>query len=108
MIIVGVILHCLEFVQAYVTISPLHVWMEGLMERILWQEKQYRIHTMGNAWNKSHIHGCRIIQTGDKRSQETRRHHFCCLWNYLFISSFRMRQEVLKYLKTGSSFGILK
>lgn len=91
-----------------VCISPLHIWMEGLMEGFLWWKKQYRIYTMGNAWNKAPIHGRRLIQTGDKRSQETRRHQFCCLGNYLFISSFRMRPEVLKYLKTGSSFGILK
>ena len=54
------------------------------------------------AWKKAYIHGCRKIQTGDKRSQESRLHHFCCLWNYLFMSSFQVRQETMRYLKMYS------
>lgn len=106
MIIMSAILHSLEIAWACVSISPLHLWMEGLMEWFLWQEKQYSIQTMGNVWNKAHSHGCGIIQTGDKSSWGARHHHFCCLWNYLFVSSFWMRQEIVKYLKTGSSFGM--
>lgn len=108
MIIVSAVLHSLEIAWAYVSISPLHLWMERLMERLLWQKKQYKIHTMGKVWNKTHVHGRRIIQTGNKRSWEARHHYFCCLWNCLFVSSFRMRQEILKYLRAGSSFSVFK